>query len=304
MHAALGAAMRLPHRTDFRGWIEVPGRGEYRLSLGALKLLAEAHGLRPRGKHITPAIERRSSAFHRAFLRGLFDADGSVQGTQAKGVSVRLSQSNRDDLLAVQRMLLRLGIASTIYSDRRDAGPRELPDGQGGAKLYSIRAQHELVVANDNLSVYAERVGFADHEKAARLSVAISGYRRRPNREAFVATIEAVEEAGEAEVFDAAIPGINAFDANGFWSHNCGEQPLPPYGACLLGSINLARFVEQPFTPEARLDAGRLAAIVPDAVRHDGQRHRHLRLSAADAAARRRAASGASGSASPGWPTR
>ena len=70
----------------------------------------------------------------------------------------------------------------------------------------------------------------------------------RPNREAFVATIEAVEEAGEAEVFDAAIPGINAFDANGFWAHNCGEQPLPPYGACLLGSINLARFVEQPFT--------------------------------------------------------
>ena len=68
-------------------------------------------------------------------------------------------------------------------------------------------------------------------------------------------------------MFDAAIPGINAFDANGFWSHNCGEQPLPPYGACLLGSVNLARFVEQPFTREARLDAGRLAAIVPDAVR-------------------------------------
>ncbi|MFM9938536.1 MAG: adenosylcobalamin-dependent ribonucleoside-diphosphate reductase [Hyphomicrobiaceae bacterium] len=47
----------------------------------------------------------------------------------------------------------------------------------------------------------------------------------------------------------------------------CGEQPLPPYGACLLGSINLARLVVAPFTVEARLDETRLAALVPTAVR-------------------------------------
>jgi ribonucleoside-diphosphate reductase alpha chain len=47
----------------------------------------------------------------------------------------------------------------------------------------------------------------------------------------------------------------------------CGEQPLPPYGACLLGSINLAALVRDPFTANARLDEDRLAALVPVAVR-------------------------------------
>ena len=47
----------------------------------------------------------------------------------------------------------------------------------------------------------------------------------------------------------------------------CGEQPLPPYGACDLGSINLAQLVHVPFTPEARLDEVELARIVPLAVR-------------------------------------
>src|SRR5207302_11107323 len=115
--------------------------------------------------------------------------------------------------------------------------------------------------------LFEERIGFADTSKALRLRTAIAGYRRALNREPFVATVRSVEEAGEAEVFDAAVPSLNAFDANGFWAHNCGEQPLPPYGACLLGSLNLARFVEEPFTPQARRDTGRLPALVPAVVR-------------------------------------
>jgi ribonucleoside-diphosphate reductase alpha chain len=47
----------------------------------------------------------------------------------------------------------------------------------------------------------------------------------------------------------------------------CGEQPLPPYGACDLGSINLARMVKSPFEADAHLDIERLRTIVPLAVR-------------------------------------
>ena len=47
----------------------------------------------------------------------------------------------------------------------------------------------------------------------------------------------------------------------------CGEQPLPPYGACLLGSLNLTRFVLDPFGDEARIDFDDLASCARVAVR-------------------------------------
>jgi ribonucleoside-diphosphate reductase alpha chain len=47
----------------------------------------------------------------------------------------------------------------------------------------------------------------------------------------------------------------------------CGEVPLPPHGACMLGSLNLAAFVREPFSVGAKLDFAALEALVPTAVR-------------------------------------
>lgn len=264
MQEAERCARTLPHRADFAGWHAVEGRGEFRLKSAALRELAESLGMQSGsgGKRITPALEKASSTAYRGFLRGFFDSDGSVQGSQQKGVSVRLAQSDLDSLEAVQRMLLRLGIASTIYRDRRLAGSAMLPDGHGGEQAYPTKAQHELVISGENLARYADLIGFADSDKALKLKTLLGGYRRGLNAERFVATVAAVTPAGVEDVYDVQVPGINTFDANGLHAHNCGEQPLPPYGSCLLGSVNLTKFVRDPFTPRARFDFEQYREVV------------------------------------------
>ncbi|MBI4936910.1 MAG: ribonucleoside-diphosphate reductase, adenosylcobalamin-dependent [Nitrosomonadales bacterium] len=247
------AATCLPRRADHRGWHAVAGRGEYRFKSSGLLALAAQFGMQD-GKAITAEMEQASHDFYRGFLRGFFDADGSVQGTQEKGVSVRLAQSDAATLEAVQRMLARMGIISVLYLFRREAQRKLMPDGKGGEKEYPIKAQHELVIASDNLVRFADLIGFADNEKHARLEALLANYRRAPNRERFVAEVESIETGGVEAVYDVQIPGINAFDANGLYAHNCGEQPLPSYGCCDLGSINLARFVLNPFTGDASFD--------------------------------------------------
>ncbi|WP_273507901.1 adenosylcobalamin-dependent ribonucleoside-diphosphate reductase [Planktotalea frisia] len=79
----------------------------------------------------------------------------------------------------------------------------------------------------------------------------------------------------------------------------CGEQPLPPYGACLLGSINLARLVPNPFEADAALDLSALNELVATAVRMmdnvvDASRF-PLDAQAREAAAKRRIGLGVTG---------
>ena len=102
---------------------------EYHFPVSPIDLgrLAARFGIRQDSQTITPLVEQASSSFYRGLLRYLFMTDGTVADNQADGVQVRLAHVDLELLRAAQRMLLRLGIVSSI----RDSRPL---DGKGGGR--------------------------------------------------------------------------------------------------------------------------------------------------------------------------
>jgi len=142
-------------------------------------------------------IEGASYEFVRGFLSGLFDTEGSIEET-TNGVNIRWSHGNLPELEAVQRMLLRLGIVSTI----------------------NIR-EKELAIAHDNVSIFQQVIGCQLPEKASLLDSLLAN--KHLNQERFKVQITAIIPDGQEAVYDCTVPAVSRFDANGFVAHNCGE---------------------------------------------------------------------------------
>lgn len=250
VHATVGG------RNDLMGHMSKTGYA--RVGSMGLGTLAARYGMTAASKLPQDRIEEASSEFYEGFLRGWFDADGSVQGTQQKGVSVRLTSSSLTALETAQRMLARLGIIGTIYQNRRAAGPGMLPDGHGGRALYMRTSLHELVISGSNLARFERRIGFVDHAKKERLARSLQSYKRVLNREVFSANITTIMPAGKEAVYDCTVPGPHAFDGNGTYLHNCAEIILQSKQFCNLSEV-IARADD---TPQSLVRKAKLATLL------------------------------------------
>ncbi len=158
--------------------------------------------------------------------------------------------------------------------------------GRRGAMMGTLRCDHPDILSfveakrdparlrHFNLSVQVSDAFMAAVEGGAMWALVPPGGRGTarclPARELWQRILRAAYDCAEPGVL--FVDRINASNSLAYAEYlsatnPCGEVPLPPYGACNLGSFNLPAFVREPFTSHASLDLAGLEAWVPVAVR-------------------------------------
>lgn len=198
----------------------------------------------PMDKDFVPSV-RYTIRTRLDWLAGLMDSDGSVSGD---GV-VQIWSCDRDFLLNVKYMLNTLGASCTLLLGN-DAHTKLMPADSGmdgHSAEYSVRegwrlcvsATHIVTLRDLGLTTRRLDISYTPQRDASRF-IQPTFIRKRKKTEALVYCFN--EPKNHTGVF------------NGIMTANCGEQPLPPYGACLLGSINIVKFVRDPFTRFSSFD--------------------------------------------------
>jgi ribonucleotide reductase alpha subunit len=179
----------------------------------------------------------------RAFLQGLFDADGCVVDQKAKGTRyVGLGSRSKKLLQDVQELLASLGVSARIYTTGTKTesftyttvGREERTYGSDGPS-------YDLRISGRSIAQFAKRVGFTLSRKQDRLDAILAAH-------SFYAVRETVQlrsrvDDGHETTYNLTEPRNHSYVVNGVVVANCSEYMHLDNSSCNLASLNLLRFL-------------------------------------------------------------
>lgn len=190
------------------------------------------------------------------WLAGIIDSDGCLNSQDG---AISISSVNRDFLLNIKYMLNTLG-ATGVIALMHEEGDRPLPaSDKATTQKYHCQDSYRLTINASNVVTLGLH-GLKTHRVTVRTCW--------PNRNAtrFIKVVS-ITPCGKEDVFCFNEPKNHTFIANGCITGNCAEEPLPAGGSCLLGSLNLSKFINKPFTRDAQIDYLALQSAVQCAVK-------------------------------------
>jgi ribonucleoside-diphosphate reductase alpha chain len=276
------AAASVEPKGDRRRWAET-----YANAIGDFAFL-------PAGRILAGAGTGRRVTLFNCFVMGRIEDDLAAIFEQVKDAALTMQQgggighdfSTLRPHGALVRSIGADASGPVTFMDVWDAMCRTIMSAgqRRGAMMATLRCDHPDIEAfvdakrtpgrlrNFNLSVLVTDAFIAAVRADGPWNLVFEGkvYRTVRARDVWTKIMRATYDVAEPGVI--FIDRVNALNNLAYCetiqaTNPCGEQPLPPHGACLLGSINLAALVVDPFTPRARLDQARLDALIPIAVR-------------------------------------
>lgn len=171
---------------------------KYIISGPSLDIILRKFGIKE-NKQISGDIENCSSEFLEGMVAGLIDSDGHIvmTGNQLK---IEFTQTDKNRIEAIQRILGYLGISSTIYK---------------------TKLSNKLCITNVSVQRFYTRIDLKHNIKAYNLKEKVNTVKIIKSTEQFLTKVKSITQFGVEYVYDINVPNKHCFSGNGIILHNC-----------------------------------------------------------------------------------